>query len=414
MGEKKLNKRNLGHWVILIVVILGIGGLVYGMHQLDANDQKQVTATNRQHAKATRTALAKDAAESKAARRHQVTAFDRANKGQQTPLLTAEITRQLKAKKFVGTALVVKNDRVVYQKAYGYADRARNRKNTVKSQYLINSIQKSLTGQLVMRAVQAGQLRLTDKLSQYYPRIKHSDQVTIRQMLDMTGGLTGDMAPATTLTEKQAYQYAAQNAQVVPAKLGRFDYQPISYVLLAGILHQVTHQSYYRLFYQQIVTPLDLNHTSFAQLRRSAKHRILGYGGTAPRQYTHPHTPSATDMAAQIATGNATMSAGDLFRAERAIIQGTLLPTPAGAQVLHQATTNLHYTGGMYHFDQLGYYGHGMGDYYESTFVMSRNGRTGVVLLSNNFKKKTMYPKWSTEQVAMDLFERVNAAKHLK
>jgi len=414
MGESELNKRNLGHWVVLIAVILGIVGIVYGMHRIDVNDKQQVTATNRQHAKQAQQAISQNAAKSRAERLHRKTAFDNKNTGKQTPQLTATINQTLKAKKFVGTALVVKNDRIVYQRAFGYANKAKAKKNTATSQYLINSIQKSLTGQLVMRAVQAGQLQLTDHLDQYYPNIKGSNKVTIRQMLDMTAGLTGNMAPSTTLTESEAYQYAEQNAQIDRGKIGKFDYQPISFVLLAGILRQVTHQSYYQQFYQQLVTPLDLNHTSFDQLRKKTKGMTTGYGGTTPRAYQEPHIPTSMDMAAQIATGNATMSAGDLFRAERAIIQGTLLSTPAGAQVLHQATTDLHYTGGLYHLDQDGYYGHGMGDYYESTFVMSKNGRTGVIFLSNNFKKKTMWPKWSTEQYAMDLFQQINAAKRLK
>ncbi|MDT6980019.1 serine hydrolase domain-containing protein [Levilactobacillus zymae] len=408
-----MNTRNLGHWLILLVIIGGIGGVVYGMHRLDANDKQEVATTNRKHAKQSRQAIKIAAAQSKAQRAGKVTTFDKKNSGSRTPIFTAKVNRDLKARRFVGTALVVKNDRVVYQKAFGYANAAKHRKNKVTTQYLINSIQKSLTGQLVMRAAQSGQLQLTDRLSQYYPQIKNSNKITIRQMLDMMGGVTGDMAPATTLTEKQVYQYAQQNAQINPKKINRFDYQPISYVLLAGILNQVTHESYYKLFYQQLVTPLDLNHTSFAQLWRTSAKRTVSYGGARPGQYQTAHTPAANDMAAQLATGNATMSAGDLFRAERAVIQGQLLTTPAGAQVLHQATTNLHYTGGMYHYDQTGYYGHGMGDYYESTFVMSKNGRTGVIFLSNSFEKKTMFPKWSTEQLAMDLFQEVNTTKKL-
>ncbi|MGV7665782.1 hypothetical protein PJK52_29205, partial [Mycobacterium kansasii] len=69
-------------------------------------------------------------------------------------------------------------------------------------------------------------------------------------------------------------------------KIGKFDYQPICYALLAGILHQVTHDSYYELFYQQLVTPLNLNHTSFAQLRTTTKGMTVGYAGAVPRDYS--------------------------------------------------------------------------------------------------------------------------------
>lgn len=410
-----MNTRNLGHWAVLFVIILGIGGVIWGMHEIDQQDQQEVTTSNHQHAQQTHATIAKDAAASKRQRDPGKTAFDRTNRGQATPKFSKRFTRELKDKKFVGTALVVKDDQVVYQRAFGQANAKKQRKNKVTSQYLINSVQKSMTGMLVMKAVQAGQLQLTDRLSQYYPSIRHSGRVTIRQMLNMEAGITGELKPGRTLTEDEVYQYVSQNAQINTSKIGKFDYQQICFTLLAGILHQVTHDSYYDLFYQQMVTPLNLNHTGFAQLRSTTKGMTTGYAGTMPGDYSEPHKPSAASMAVQIATGNATMSTGDVYRAERAIVQGSLLSTSAGAQVLHEAQNNqIHYAGGMYHLDKLGYYGHGMGDDYESTFVISKNGRNGVVLLSNNFVKKTMYPDWSTEDLGIQTFKQINRAKVLQ
>jgi len=415
LGERKLNKRNLRHWAVLFVVILGIGGVVFGMHAIDQQDKREVAMSNRQHARQTKATLAADAAASKRHRNLSKTAFDRTNKGQAHPKFSAHLTQELKNKKFVGTALVVKNDRVVYQRAFGFANAAKHKKNKVTSQYLINSVQKSMTGFLVIKAAQAGQLQLTDRLNQYYPGIKGSNRVTIRQMLNMEAGITGELKPGRTLTENEVYRYVSQNVRIDPSKIGQFDYQQICFTLLAGILHQVTHDSYYDLFYQQMVTPLNLNHTSFAQLRSKTKGMTTGYAGATPRDYSEPHKPSAASMAVQVATGNAAMSTGDVFRAERAIVQGSLLNTPAGAQVLHEADATIHYAGGVYHLDQgNGYYGHGMGDYYESTFAISKNGKNGVVFLSNNFEKKTMYPDWSTEDLALQTFQQINSAKKLK
>ncbi|AYM03848.1 serine hydrolase domain-containing protein [Levilactobacillus yiduensis] len=410
-----MNTRNLRHWAVLFVIILGIGGVIWGMHEIDQRDQQEVATSNHQHAQQTHATIAKDAAASKRQRDPGKTAFDRTNRGQATPKFSKRFTRELKDKKFVGTALVVKNDQVVYQRAFGKANAKKQRKNKVTSQYLINSVQKSMTGLLVMKAVQAGQLQLTDRLSQYYPNIRHSGRVTIRQMLNMEAGITGELKPGRTLTENEVYQYVSQNAQIDTSKIGEFDYQQICFTLLAGILHQVTHDSYYDLFYQQFVTPLNLNHTSFAQLRSTTKGMTTGYAGNMPGDYSEPHKPSAASMAVQIATGNATMSTGDVYQAERAIVQGSLLSTPAGAQVLHETQNDqIHYAGGMYHLDKLGYYGHGMGDDYESTFVISKNGRNGVVLLSNNFVKKTMYPDWSTEDLAIQTFKQINRTKVLR
>ncbi|KRL95314.1 serine hydrolase domain-containing protein [Levilactobacillus hammesii] len=408
-----MNKRNLGHWGILFVVVLGISGVVFGMHVLDTNDQQTMRTTNKLHAKQTRQEIAYDALRSAQQRTNKKkSALDKKNLGKKTPKFSAKFTKDLKAKKFVGTALVVKNNKVVYQRSFGKANAKKHKANQATSQFLINSIQKSMTGILVMRAAQAGQLHLTDKLSKYYPQIKGSNKVTLRQMLDMEAGITGELKPETTLTEPAVYKYASQQAKINPAKINQFNYQPISYTLLAGILRKVTHESYYQLFYEHVVTPLSLNHTSFAQLKHTGT--TIGYSGTVPGNYSQPHVPSAKDMAVQIATGNATMSAGDVFRTERAIIQGTLLKKAGGANTLHRsASMTAHYAGGLYHLDRIGYYGHGVGDDYEGTFVLSRNGKTGVILLSNNYYKRGMYPTWSTEDLAMNTFRNVVAVNKL-
>ncbi|WP_125547149.1 serine hydrolase domain-containing protein [Levilactobacillus lindianensis] len=408
-----MNKRNLGHWAILMSVIVVIIGAVSWMHVIDANDKKQVAISNQHHAEKTKDAITRYALKSQMDRRNKVTQYDRKNLGEKNPVFAAKLTKDLQAKKFVGSAIVVKNNHVVYQRAFGWANIKKQHKNKVTSQFLINSVQKSLTGALVMQAVEKGQIKLSDHLSKYY-HIKHSSHVTIRQMLNMEGGISGKLVPGTILTEPAVYKYASQQAIIKKKQIKQFHYQPISYVLLAGILHKVTHQSYYQAFYQDMVTPLDLNHTGFNQIRKITPHMTLGYGGMEPGQYKEPHAPLKATTAVQVATGNVIMSTGDAFQAERAVIQGTTLDNPAGAQVLHQAGQARHYTGGLYHLDNIGYYSHGMGDDYESTVAMSKDGKSGVIFLSNNFVKKAMFPRWSTEQLAIQTFRDINGMKVVK
>jgi len=410
-----LNKTGWGRWVALVLVLVGLGGVWYGHRQVTTKNQAQQVVTNHRHAKKTKQDIAHEAAISRAKRPKKKSAFDRENLGQRHPQFAAAFTQKLRNKRFSGTALVVKDDRVIYQRSFGMANAAKKRRNKVTSQFLVNSIQKSMTGTLVMRAVQAGQLQLTDRLGQYYPTIKDADKVTLRQLLDMQGGVAGDMNPTTTLTEKGVYRYAAEHARVEQAWVNKFNYQPISYVLLAGILNQVTHDSYYQAFYEHIVTPLDLNHTSFAQLRSRIKGMTLGYAGTMPGDYSNPVKPAMRALEAEVGTGNVTMSAGEVFRTERALIQGTLLPTASGAGVLHESNAPAEtYSGGMYHLGKVGYYGHGIGDFYEGAFSLSKNGRTGVVLLSNNFYKKTMWPDWSIESLTKATFKQVLTTAKLK
>lgn len=47
------------------------------------------------------------------------------------------MTKALNLSHFVGSALVVKNDHVIYNRAFGYANKAKNQRNKVNSKYQI-------------------------------------------------------------------------------------------------------------------------------------------------------------------------------------------------------------------------------------------------------------------------------------
>lgn len=396
-----------GRW-LLLMVLLGLAG--YGAVQWYHVDQQRKLTATPTTVKQTNRLIQRNAQVSQQQRHGQTTALDR-TAGSANPDFTANLTKQLTAKKFSGTALVVKNDRVIYQKSFGWANAAKKQRNSPKTQYLINSLQKSMTGLLVMRAIEQGKLKMTDTLHQFYPQVKNSQRVTIRQMLNMEGGLLGDMKPDKDLGERQIYRYAAQHVRVDTAQLNHFNYQPICYVMLAAILNQVTDQSYYHQFYQQIVTPLNLNETSFVQLRQQNAALSLGYSGQMPGTYSDPETPAAKDVSSRLGTGNVAMSPSNVFKTVQAIVQGKRFKHTASAKtLLEPGVATPKYTGGMYHFADQGYYGHGVGNFYEDTFLVSTDGRTGVIFMSNNFYKKTMWPTWSTEDIAKATFKQVVAA----
>lgn len=396
-----------GRW-LLLVVLLGLAG--YGAVQWYHVDQQRKLTATPTTVKQTNRLIQRNAQVSQQQRRSQTTALDQ-TAGSTNPDFTANLTKQLTAKKFSGTALVVKNDQVIYQKSFGWANAAKKRRNTPKTQYLINSLQKSMTGLLVMRAIEQGKLKMTDTLHQFYPQVKNSRRVTIRQMLNMEGGLLGDMKPDKDLGERQIYRYAAQHVRVDTTQLNQFNYQPICYVMLAAILNQVTDQSYYHQFYQQIVTPLNLNETSFVQLRQQNSALSVGYKGQTPGTYSDPEVPAAKDVSSRLGTGNVAMSPSNVFKTVQAIVQGKRFNHATSAKtLLEPGVATPKYTGGMYHFADQGYYGHGVGNFYEDTFLVSTDGRTGVIFMSNNFYKKTMWPTWSTEDIAKATFKQVVTA----
>ncbi|WP_263849023.1 serine hydrolase domain-containing protein [Lacticaseibacillus nasuensis] len=81
---------------------------------------------------------------------------------------------------------------------HGMANIATRQPVTATTMYEIDSIQKVMTAVMVMRQIRAGKLRMTTTLHRFFPKAPNSRGITIRQLLDMTSGLTypKDFRPA--------------------------------------------------------------------------------------------------------------------------------------------------------------------------------------------------------------------------
>ncbi|MEJ1319195.1 serine hydrolase [Latilactobacillus sakei] len=121
----------------------------------------------------------------------------------------AYLKQELLDNNFSGTILIVRHNHVIYQGGRGYANSEQF--TTPKTTYQIGSVQKSLTAALVMKAVENGQLKLTDHLSRFYPQIPKANQITLQMMLDMRSGLFETSAPKVVQTDAQRLQFAIKH-----------------------------------------------------------------------------------------------------------------------------------------------------------------------------------------------------------
>ncbi|RZJ60435.1 MAG: class A beta-lactamase-related serine hydrolase, partial [Flavobacterium sp.] len=91
--------------------------------------------------------------------------------------------------KYMGSVALSKNGKTVYTKSIGYADVENNKKVSEESKFRIGSISKIFTATLVMKAVEANKLKLTDNLSTYFPTIPNASKITIMQLLQHRTGI---------------------------------------------------------------------------------------------------------------------------------------------------------------------------------------------------------------------------------
>ncbi|WP_380958695.1 serine hydrolase domain-containing protein [Secundilactobacillus hailunensis] len=314
------------------------------------------------------------------------------------------ITRELVSHHFVGTALVVKNNHPIYQQSFGYANYAKKKLNTNQSEYQILSIQKTLTAAMIMKLIQQNRLSMKTKLSNFYPKIHNAHAIQIRNLLDMTSGLSMKKKAKTVLSESGIVRYAVKHVKSRPNKLGSWKYDAVNYVLLAGIVQRLTRQSYVNNFAKTIQQPMHLTHTGFVQDWSHNQFKTNGYRYHSKAQtrssYFRAFKESQASISTELGTGDIYMTSSNLFKAEQQLLRGKIV-SKKNIRILHRPGSFSSYGGGVY--NQLnGVRLHGVGYGYESAGLLTHDGKSGVILLSNDYR-----PGEPILPVAQRLFNRM-------
>lgn len=306
--------------------------------------------------------------------------------------LSASIEQELVKRNFSGTALVFKNGKVILNKAYGWQDQAKKIHNTVATQYCIGSVQKGQTAYLIMQAVKADKLFLAEKLSDFYPQIPNSQHISIKDMLNMSSGLRIDEKKITTLNTTDPKKILAETLQQTTlAPNASYSYQPVNYVLLAGILEKINHTDYSNLFDKTIKKSIGLKETSFYSTNNS--NQALSYSQTAAGPVYSPNT--ASSYADELGTGNVFMSANDLYQYFKSLFNDKFL-TQQDRNELWYTYPGEKYASGIYDMGN-NYHARGVKARFETVADFSKDGKNGILLLSNVWNEKKGYNNLSAQ-----------------
>jgi CubicO group peptidase (beta-lactamase class C family) len=105
----------------------------------------------------------------------------------QTTRIDSLLTRLAEHDKAMGSLAILKNGKVVYERAIGWS--RPGVAATPQTRYRIGSITKTFTSVLVFQQVEAGRLSLQTRLSKFYPRLPNAGSITIGQLLQHRSGI---------------------------------------------------------------------------------------------------------------------------------------------------------------------------------------------------------------------------------
>lgn len=298
-----------------------------------------------------------------------------------------KVDKMISKKGYSGTLLVVKDGKPIYQTSRGYSNYANGIFNDDDTAYEIDSVQKSMTAAMIMKEVQKKKLRLSDKLHKFYPEIPGSKKITIRQMLDMTSGLTmnGDVGPERVMSDEDIIDADINKIHFSKLSYNKWNYQPVNFNLLSGILEKVTGKSYQRLFTKTFIKKLHLKNTIFAYNDRAGLQKAAGYNNIDPLStrldYKNAYYTKRSFEFDELGTGQVFMSANDLYKVEKYIMTGSLLTKKSRKELFKRGSVST-YGGGMYHGHNDNF-ANGWGYGFQAVFHMSNNGKNAVIVLEN-------------------------------
>ncbi|MCF8272692.1 MAG: beta-lactamase family protein [Flavobacteriaceae bacterium] len=248
--------------------------------------------------------------------------------------------------RFVGSVLISKDNHIIYQKSFGYADLEGHKKNTKTSIFSIASLTKSLTAVGIMRLVEDGKLTLETPISTYFLDFMpdYSKDITIQHLLNNSAGMeanigrtddngNGLMPEETAITFNEVIEKFKDSKLKFEPGTG-YDYNNFGYFLLANIIEKVSGQSYADFMQQTVFKPAGMKNTAIASFKsvNQKAQPYLGLGMTEFIKFNSPFHPSWLMGAADM---NSTTV--DLFKFMQALDNGILLK-PTSVNKIYTAT----------------------------------------------------------------------------
>jgi CubicO group peptidase (beta-lactamase class C family) len=187
-------------------------------------------------------------------------------------LISSRMNEYLKAQNAPGAAIAItKNGRLVYAAGFGQANQETGEEAGPTSLFRIASVSKPFTSVAVMKLVEAGKLKLDDKvfgpgslLGAQFPTPagnKKIEQITVRYLLEHVSGLSNDngdpMFMNLGMTHAQLISWMLNDPGHVMSRNAntQFEYLNFGYCLLGRIIEKVTGKSYEQAVRESVLNP---------------------------------------------------------------------------------------------------------------------------------------------------------------
>ena len=252
--------------------------------------------------------------------------------------LAARTDALVRQDRFSGAVLIARNDKVLFERAWGLADRANETANEVDTQFRLGSLNKIITAVAALQLVEAGELSLDEPIAAYlpdYPNKEAASKVTVRHLLTHRAGV-GEIGfgespefntPAEFIVRRDSMQtpadyvrqYAGQKLRFEPGS--ETEYSSLGFMVLGALIEHMSGKSYYDYVQAHVYDVAGMKDTGSLPETTPVPKRAVGYmrqgEALVPNVDTVPYRGSPA--------GGGYSTVGDLLRFAQALQGGRLL-----------------------------------------------------------------------------------------
>jgi len=256
-------------------------------------------------------------------------------------LLQQFMTGQHDYFRFNGNVMVIKQGKIIYQRALGYADYNARRLLNDSSVFELASLSKQFTAMGIMICKERGLLSYDDNIKKNFPDLPY-DNITIRNLLTHTSGLP---SYEDQFEKNWDHKKIAFNKDIIEMlqKLhdtlffkpgSKWKYSNTGYAVLAAIIEKVSGMSYNDFMAKNIFQPLGMTHSFIYNTRRSTRKIPANYAlgfvySDSLKKYILPDSAPKYDFVYYldgiVGDGCVNTTTGDLFKWDQALYGNKLV-----------------------------------------------------------------------------------------
>lgn len=164
-----------------------------------------------------------------------------------------------------GAILIAIDKKIVYNKGFGFADKAKKIKNTPSTVFDIGSVSKQFTAAAILKLEEQGQLKVEDYITKYFKNVpEDKKKISIHQLLTHTAGFVHDIGETDfdKIPTDEYFNRVLSSKLLFKAGL-KHEYTNVGYSLLARIIELTSGQTYEKYLHENLFKPAGMDYTGY-------------------------------------------------------------------------------------------------------------------------------------------------------